>query len=210
MSISISIRCCNYLFSAGLKQLIEGNERARDYRIDIVDMEGEITTKADLIIADFHSLSRMSLETLIKHKVGILLLLTGCLPRIQDQHLLGYIQKGLIGVLPLKTDISQLKKAIQCVLAGELWLKRKQLKDIIFCLKNGHLEFETLLTRKEIEIIKAICKGYRNKEIMKSLHITECSLKKYLTHIYKKVGITDRLQLAVYAVKHWPLYFSET
>ena len=209
MSISISIRCCNYLFSAGIKQLIEGNERATDYRIGIVDPE-DITAKTDLIIADYHSLSRMSIETLVKHKVGILLLFTGCLPRIQDQHLLGYISKGLIGVLPLKTDISQLKKAIKCVLSGELWLKRRQLKDIIFCLKNGHMEFETLLTSKEIEIVKAICKGYRNKEITKSLSIGEQSVKKHLNNIYKKVGITDRLQLAVYAVKHWPLYFSET
>ncbi|MFO0793522.1 MAG: LuxR C-terminal-related transcriptional regulator [Candidatus Brocadiaceae bacterium] len=99
--------------------------------------------------------------------------------------------------MPLKTDVSQLKKAIQCVLAGELWLKRKQLKDIIYCLKNGHREFETLLTRKEIEIVKAICKGYRNKEIMKSLHMSECSLKKYLTHIYKKVGVADSPTFAI-------------
>ena len=39
------------------------------------------------------------------------------------------------------------------------------------------MEFETLLTSKEIEIVKAICKGYRNKEITKSLSIGEQSVK---------------------------------
>ena len=69
MQFRISVCCCNYLFSAGIKQLIEGNERAMDYRIGIVDPE-DITAKTDLIIADYHSLSRMSIETLVKHKVG--------------------------------------------------------------------------------------------------------------------------------------------
>lgn len=60
------------------------------------------------------------------------------------------------------------------------------------------------LTKRELEIIKMICKGYRNKEIAKSLSLTEQSVKKHLNRLYKITGITDRLQLALYAIKHWP------
>ena len=64
------------------------------------------------------------------------------------------------------------------------------------------------LTKREIEIVKVICKGYRNKEIMKSLSMTEQSVKKHLTSLYKKAGVTDRLQLALYAIKHWSFYIN--
>lgn len=60
------------------------------------------------------------------------------------------------------------------------------------------------LTGKEREIVTLICKGYRNKEIMSTLGVTEQTVKKHLTSLFKKAGVTDRLQLAMYATKHWP------
>ncbi|GAN34730.1 hypothetical protein BROSI_A3273 [Candidatus Brocadia sinica JPN1] len=69
------------------------------YRVGIVESEKEIATKTDLLIADFHTFSRMSPETLFHHKVKTLLLLTDCLPKVEDQRLLEYISKGIIGIL---------------------------------------------------------------------------------------------------------------
>lgn len=56
------------------------------------------------------------------------------------------------------------------------------------------------LTIREIEIVKMICNGYSNKEIMKLLSISEQSVKSHLSRIYKKTGVSDRLQLALYAI----------
>lgn len=207
MPLRISICCCNYLFAEGIQQLLAGEARDMGYRVVTVDSEKEVTAKTDLLIVDFHTLSGMSIETLFKHKIDVILLLTGCLPRIQDQRLLEYISKGLVGILPLKTDASQLKKAIQCAISGELWFTHKKLKDIITGMKNGLMESDTPLTVKDTEIVKSICNGYSNKEIMKHLKISEQAVKKHLGNIYRKVGVTDRLQLALYAMKHWPLYF---
>lgn len=143
MPFKISICCCNYLFSEGIKHLLAGDARKMGYRVGIVESEKEIATKTDLLIADFHTFSRMSPETLFQHKVKILLLLTDCLPKIQDQRLFEYISKGIIGILFSRADSTQLKKAIQCAASGELWFTHKKLKDIITCVKNGQREFDT-------------------------------------------------------------------
>jgi DNA-binding CsgD family transcriptional regulator len=58
-----------------------------------------------------------------------------------------------------------------------------------------------LLTRTEAVIVKMICRGYSNKEIMKRLKVTEQSVKSHLNRIYKKTGVSDRLQLAIYTIK---------
>ena len=129
MSFRISICCCNHLFAEGIQQLIERDACGTDYRIRIADPEEEIT-ETELLIVDFYTFSRMSIETFFKRKVEVLLLLTGCLPRIQDQRLFEYISKGLIGILLPKTNASQLKKAIQCVVSGELWFTHKKLKTL--------------------------------------------------------------------------------
>ncbi|MCK6470060.1 MAG: response regulator transcription factor [Candidatus Brocadia sinica] len=161
-----------------------------------------INAKPDILITDFHALSSMSLDPLFKHKIGILFLWTGCLPRLEDENLLGFISQGVIGILSTEASPSELRKAIKSVASGELWFNRKKLKDILSCVKNVAGEIHQL-TGKERDVIKMICKGYRNKEIMKSLNMTEQSVKKHLNSIYKKAGITDRLQLALYAIRHW-------
>ncbi len=58
-----------------------------------------------------------------------------------------------------------------------------------------------LLTKTEIEIVEMICWGYSNKEIIKKLKITEQSVKSHLNKIYKKTGVSDRLQLAMFAIE---------
>src|SRR3972149_3777806 len=76
-----------------------------------------------------------------------------------------------------ETNFPQLKKALERVVSGELWFTRKKLKDIVFYMKQAKVEVSQL-TKREIEIVKLICNGYRNKEIMKGLSLTDHSVKK--------------------------------
>jgi len=208
MPLRITISCCNNLFSEGIKRLLEEDGMGVNYRITISNPEEVIKKKPDILITDFHTLSVLSHDSLLNHKTGILLLWTGCLPKLEDERLLEFIFQGLIGILlPEETVFSQLKKAIKRVSSGELWFTRKKLKDIISCMKEAKVEVHQL-TKREIEIVKLICKGYRNKEIEKSLSITDQAVKKHLNHIYKKAGVAGRLQLALYAVKHWSFYIN--
>lgn len=202
MPSRITICCCNNLFGECLERFIEEDMPEIDSVTHVFDPGEVITTKPSILIIDFHSLSRMSLNTLFNHKVGILLLWTGCLPKIEDEGLFGFISRGLIGILSPEADSVEFKKAIKSTISGELWFTRKKLKDMISCAREVKKEAR-LLTKRETEIIQMICKGYRNKQITKSLGITDQAVKKHLNHIYKKTGVTDRLQLALYAIKHW-------
>lgn len=60
------------------------------------------------------------------------------------------------------------------------------------------------LAKREREIAFHICQGYRNKEIAQKLHISEQTVKSHCCRIYKKLGVSDRLQLALCSDKLFP------
>ena len=205
-SLKIAIYCCNFLFGEGIKHLIEGNGLDVDNAINCSNPEEIIRARPDLLIADFNTISTISIDDLFKHEVEILILWSYSDPEIEDQRLLDFISKGVVGILSPEIDSSQLSNAIKKTISGELWLDRKKLKDIISSMKDSKMKLETTLTIREKEVVKLICKGYRNKEIMKRMHICEQAVKKHLNSVYKKVEVTDRLQLAIHAIKYWSNY----
>ncbi len=201
MSFKISIHCCNYLYGEGIKQLIEQDGLGIDNVINCSDPEEIFETKPDLVIADFGTFSRIFPETSFKQDVRFLLLGAECLPKIDNERLLDLVSKGLVGILSHMTDYSQFKKALKSVISGELWFDRGKLQDLVSNMNSIAAKKRPLLTRTEIEIVKMICQGNSNKEIMKGLKVTEQSVKSHLNRIYKKTGVSDRLQLAVFAIK---------
>jgi DNA-binding CsgD family transcriptional regulator len=201
MSLKIAICCCNYLYGEGVKQLIEQDGLDIDTAINCSDPEDIIEIRPDLIIADFGTFSQIFPETSFEQGVRYLLLGTGCLPKIDNERLLDLVSRGLVGILPPMTDYSQLKKAIKSVISGELWFEREKLQELVSNINSIAAKKGPLLTRTETEIVKMICQGNSNKEIMKKLKVTEQSVKSHLNRIYKKTGVTDRLQLAVFAIR---------
>ncbi len=200
MPLRIAICCCSYLFGEGIKRFIE------EYKLDIsaitncTDSKEMIKSKPDLLIADFFTLCNFSHDIFHKHKVQILLMGTGCLPKIENVRLKDFISQGLVGILSPMTNSTQLKKAIKSIISGELWLDRVRLQDIVSNKNNISSEKKHYLNEKEIKIVKMICNGHSNKEIMKLLNISEYSVKSHLNRIYKKTGVHDRLQLAIFAL----------
>lgn len=163
MPSRIAIYCCNNLFSEGIKRLLEEDGMGINYRITISNQEEALNAKPDILITDFHTLSMLSHNPILNHKTAILLLWTGCLPKLEDEHLLEFISQGLVGILlPEETTFPNLKKAIERIASGELWFTRKKLNDIIFYTKQARVEVSQLIKR-EIEIVTLVCNGYRNK-----------------------------------------------
>ncbi len=203
MSLRITIGCCNHLFGEGLKKLLlEECELGADCIITVSTNPREIIKEDnDLLITDFNTLAGIIFDDIAEeHKVRILLLGTGCLPKIENECLISFISRGLAGILSPDTDLPLLKKAIECVLSGELWLENKQLLEIIPGIKGKSGSKGLSLTDREIEVVKLVCSGYSNKEIKKALKISEQAVKSHLSRIYKKTGVSDRLQLALYAI----------
>ena len=203
MSLRITIGCCNHLFGEGIKRLLlEECELDADCVVTVSTNPREIIKEDnDLLITDFNTLAGIIFDDISeKHKVRILLLGTGCLPKIENECLISFISRGLAGILSPDTDLPLLKKAIECVLSGELWFENKQLLEIIPGIKGKSCSSGLSLTDREIEVVKLICNGSSNKEIKKALNISEQAVKSHLSRIYKKTGASDRLQLALYAI----------
>ena len=58
------------------------------------------------------------------------------------------------------------------------------------------------MTNRETEIVRQVATGLRNAEIAERLSITETTVKTHLNHIFSKLALRDRVELAVYALRH--------
>ena len=116
------------------------------------------------------------------------------------------VQFGARGVV-LKDDAADLLiKAIEKVYLGEVWLDRLSLGDLLKQLTSPekesldpHRQRISSLTDREREVITLIAQGLKNKQIADRLFISHTTVTHHLSSIYSKLGVTDRLELVVYA-----------
>jgi len=113
---------------------------------------------------------------------------------------------GAMGVV-LKEDAADLLlKAIEKVYQGEAWLDRLTLGNLLWQLSShdkGELDPQrkkiSSLTERERQVIILIAEGLKNKQIAERLFISPTTVTHHLSSIYSKLGVTDRLELVVYA-----------
>ena len=204
MQIKVAIGCYNYLFGEGIKRLLE-DER----EIDVIGIFNEgadfkeiIKIKPDVALLDFHIFRDLPEDFSTDTQVKILILGNKALYSVSDRRIADLVSKGVAGILPPGADSYLLRKATKAISSGELWLDRKTMKNILSY--ESFSKREVKLTEAEKEIVSLICQGYRNKEIAQKLHVSEQTVKSHCNRIYKKVGVSDRLQLAIYVYKLWP------
>ncbi|GJQ57338.1 MAG: DNA-binding response regulator [Candidatus Scalindua sp. AMX11] len=210
MKFKIAICCCNNLFGEGIKGLAE--QYKRDSKINITtvlncfDPQEIVDAKPDLLITDFSSLTDMFHKDFFHGKLPVLLLGTRCLPVVEDGRLADFISHGLVGILSPGATESQFSSALNAVICGEFWFDRKRLQGAVSSENSAGRKSSPHLTQSEIEIVKLICEGKSNKEIKKQLKITEQSVRAHLSRIYKKVGVSNRLQLALLTINTKQFY----
>ncbi|MGB9715678.1 MAG: response regulator transcription factor [Thermodesulfovibrionales bacterium] len=205
MPVKIAIGCHNYLFGEGIKRILD--EEKGISVIGIFNESKDIMEIAkmspDIVLLDFNLFRNLSEDFLIDPKIKILLMGDETLYSVSDNRLVSLISKGVVGILPPGSDSYLLKKAIKAVNSGELWLDRKTMSSILSS-ESLFRKGEISLTETEKEIVSLICQGYRNKEIAQKLDVSEQTVKSHCNRIFKKVGVSDRLQLALYIYKTWP------
>lgn len=125
------------------------------------------------------------------------------------------LQLGARGVV-LKDSATQLLfTAVQTVMAGEYWVGRESVSNLVQYLRTliqssqddaRHRKFG--LTARELEIVSGVVAGFSNKEIAAHFRIREDTAKHHLGHIFYKLGVSTRLELALFAVNQsLPLNF---
>jgi DNA-binding NarL/FixJ family response regulator len=113
------------------------------------------------------------------------------------------LKAGASGFCPRTTPAALLRKAVQLVEAGEIWIGRRvmlRLIEELAALHGGarhHLGGGGQLTGRETAIASLVARGAGNKEIAQTLSISVKTVKTHLTNIFKKLGLSSRLQLGL-------------
>jgi DNA-binding NarL/FixJ family response regulator len=117
------------------------------------------------------------------------------------------LQLGARGVVLKDSATQLLLKAIHTVMSGEYWVGRESVSNLVQYLRtlvqsssDEARQKKFGLTPRELEIVAAVVAGYSNKEIAEYFKISEDTVKHHLSNIFDKLGVSTRLELALFAV----------
>jgi len=212
--INILLICGQPLLRAGLRLIIEKNEGMKVVgELNTLGEALEIVTteKPNIILVDFDVGNCEALDLLagvkrVASDARVILLTSTFDPKVYSNAM--YL--GVKGFVTKEQDAELVIKAIRKVHAGEVWLDRAIMSDVVDhmseAVKVSRPDPETahinLLTERELEVIQLVSKGLKNKVIAERLLISEATVRHHLTSIFSKLNVSDRFDLVLYAFRH--------
>jgi len=201
------------IFRDGLRRLLESEPEFQVIGEAADGAEAIIKTRElepDLLLLDLAMPRIPGLEALRELTRGgspdtKIILLTAA---IEKNQIVEALQIGARGIVMKEAATQLLFKSIRSVMAGQFWVGRESVGDMVQYLREkadsqlpaGGRSYG--LTRREMEIVAAIVAGLTNKEIAKKFTLSEDTVKHHLTNIFNKVGVSSRLELALFAINH--------
>jgi two-component system, NarL family, nitrate/nitrite response regulator NarL len=115
--------------------------------------------------------------------------------------------RGVRGIIPRSISADLLVKCVRKIAAGETWIDNQSINWVIEAYRSQataltNLGTQPRLSNKELAIVTYIMEGKRNKEIADLLGTSEQVIKNYLRKVYDRLGVSDRLELALYCLRH--------
>jgi DNA-binding NarL/FixJ family response regulator len=206
MTIKLLIADDHPMVRVGLKALFEGT----DIKVVAEASSGQealrlaLSKKIDVVLLDvrmpdgdgLNALGRIKLE---KPDLPVLLLSTYDNP----SYIARAVALGASGYLLKGTRREALIKAIETAAIGETIWPRAQLRRLTGALgtPRSTADIEVSLTRRESDVLRQIALGSTNEVIGKDLNISCDTVKEHVQSILRKIGVTDRTQAAVWAVR---------
>jgi two-component system, NarL family, nitrate/nitrite response regulator NarL len=201
------------IFRDGLRRLLEAEP---DLRVVGEACDGNEAVKLarqlrpDILLLDLAMPRQPGLEALREMNSGTgsnsvrVILLTAA---AEKKQIVEALQLGARGVVLKDSATQLLLKSIHTVMSGEYWVGRESVSNLVQYLRtlvqsSGEEARQRKfgLTPRELEIVSAVVAGYSNKEIAEYFKISEDTVKHHLSNIFDKLGVSTRLELALFAV----------
>ncbi len=199
------------LFRDGLKGLLE----AGGFQVVGETADGEAVvslaekTQPDVILLDLAMPRQDGIEILRKLSAAeiparTLLLMSST----EREQVVRAFRLGAYGVIPQGVTTQRLFESIRCIVSGNYWIGKENVSDLVKALRGDgsqeglakHRRYG--LTPRELEIITLVVAGYSNPEIAQKLSISEQTVKHHISNIFDKLGVSNRLELALFTVNH--------
>ena len=198
------------IFRDGLRKLLEGADEIQivgeaSNGNECVKMLGKF--KPDILLLDLRMPEKDGLGVLEEVNFDSLptrvIVLTAA---EDDRDVVRAMRLGARGVVLKQSASDLLVKSIRKVFDGEIWLDNRMTAEVMKAFAKssdaGPRREKPLLSDREKEIVQLVAQGFRNKEIGEKLFISEQTVKNHLHNIFDKLGVSDRLELALYAIHH--------
>ena len=198
------------IFRDGLRKLLDSEKEiaivgeARN-GAECIKKLGEL--KPDVLLLDLHMPEKDGFAVLEEVNFDMLptrvIVLTAA---EDDRDVVRAMRLGARGVVLKESATDLLIKSIHRVHAGEISLDSRMTTQVINAFsassKSGAGKEKPLLSDRELEIVQLVAQGFQNKGIGEKLFISEQTVKNHLHNIFDKLGVSDRLELALYAIHH--------
>src|SRR5271165_5188478 len=129
------------------------------------------------------------------------------LDQSEPQLVVAAFRAGARGVFSrTQSDVGLLAKCVRKVMEGEIWVDNKQMLYLLEAVAgdgagpNNPVAAPNRLTPREESVVRWVVRGMANREIADTLHLSEHTIKNYLFRIFDKLGVSNRVELALYAV----------
>ncbi len=122
--------------------------------------------------------------------------------RSDEQAVVSLLRTGAAGLIGKNVDLPTLVKAVRAVASGEVWADRRATAQVLeqLCARQGvEPQGHARLTPREWDVVEAVGRGLRNREIAKVLGIGDKTVKTRLNHIFSKLHLKSRFALALWA-----------
>jgi DNA-binding NarL/FixJ family response regulator len=167
---------------------------AARYPADVILFEAAITANHREAVSDLIKQSPQS-------KVVVVLV------EPAEEDTVDLLKRGVRGIVARSISPDLLVRCVRKVADGETWLDNKGVNWMLEAYRSQAALLTTprtkpRLSEKELNIISSVTQGLRNKEIATEVGTTEQVIKNYLRKIYDKLGVSDRLELALYCIHH--------
>ena len=192
----------------GLKNLLEldGDIQVISEAVDGEDCLDKLqVVKPDVLLLDINMPKKNGLEVLksLKSKRSKLKVLVLTVHN-EIEYLMKAVDIGVNGYVLKDSESAELKKAIFTVAEGETYIQPSLIPALNAKMIETNKDAEKIksLTKRELDVLKLLAVGMFNKEVGKRLEISERTVKNHVSNIFKKLGVTDRTQAAVFTIRN--------